>query len=255
MTGNNISRFKLGKGNSISIEELRAQLATAEKEKTALLKVISHDLRSPMNKLFALIGLFKMSGDTLTEEQTSYLDKMELVISDGLSQMHNLMDLRAIEGDGLDTLFEPINLGKLISRVIREYIPSAHRKNIKLNFENMSISLETDRLSCLRILDQLLSNAIKFSPTGGVVSIEVEDKDEEVLIHIIDGGYGIVDDEQSDLYKKFMVLSSPASGGESLTGIGLYIAQWMANNIGGSIEYQNAGKSVFTLRLPKVRMA
>ena len=67
-------------------------LEASEREKKALLKLALHDLRSPMNKLFALVGLFKMSDKQLSDEQTGYLNKMELVISDGLGRMRNLME-------------------------------------------------------------------------------------------------------------------------------------------------------------------
>ena len=65
----------------------------------------------------------------------------------------------------------------------------------------------------------------------------------------------IAAEEQSELYKKFAPLSTLTTGGESSTGIGLFIASWMAKNIGGSIEYANDNKSVFTLILPRLSMA
>ena len=243
---------------TISIEELKTLLEASEKEKKALLKLALHDLRSPMNKLFALVGLFKMSDQPLTGEQTGYLNKMELVISDGLGRMRNLMDLKAIEeagGANTETLFENINIGKLVNKVIREYIPDAARKNIELSYAEKNISLSTDRISLLRILDQLISNAIKFSPERSKILIEIEERDEDFLVHITDGGRGIAEEEIPNLYQKFTPLSTRATGGESSTGIGLFIALWMARKIGGSIDYTNNNKSVFTLRLPRVSLA
>jgi signal transduction histidine kinase len=253
----NVYWFNLKEEETISIEALKKQLVDSEKEKKALLKLALHDFRSPMNKLFALVGLFKMSDKPLTDEQVGYLDKMELVIRDGLSQMRNLMDLKAIEEADTNTevLIEHIHVGKLVQKVVREYTPDAARKNIVLSFTEKNLSLSTDRISCLRILDQLISNAIKFTPKRGEILIELEARDEDVLVLITDGGRGIAEEEIPSLFQKFTPLSTRATGGESSTGIGLFIAWSMARKIGGNISYTNNNKSVFTLHLPKVSLA
>ena len=241
--------------NPITTEELKEQLEAAENEKKALLKLALHDLRSTMNKLFALVGLFKMSDAPVSTEQANYLDKMELVIRDGLSRMRNLMDLKSIEDGTIETLYASIDMGKLVHKVIREQTPDADRKNINISFIEESFGLTTDKLSCLRILDQIISNAVKFSPLGSRIYVDIERTEEQVLIHITDGGGGIAVAEQPNLYKKFTPLSPRSTGGESVTGIGLYIASWMAKNIGGSIAYSNNKNSVFTLCLPRISLA
>ncbi len=239
----------------ISIEHLRTELEASEKDKKALLKLAVHDLRSPLNKLFAIIGLFKLLDDELTTEQASYLDKMELVISDGLSSMRNLTDLKAIEDGGIEPFFEPISVGKMVHKVIREQLLDANRKKIEISFSEKELNISTDKFSCLRVLDHLLSNAIKFSPKESKILIDVEAEANDVLIHITDGGEGISQQEQLRLYKKFTPLSTRTTGGESTTGLGLFLATSLAKKIGGNIEYANDNDSVFTLRLPKVSFA
>ncbi len=233
------------------IAELKQRLAAVEQEKAALFKIISHDLRSPMNKLFALIGLFKMADEGLTDEQLNYLHKMEVVISDSLNSLRNLMDLRAIEGKGIKVLFEKINLGNLLKRVVKEYEAPAAKKNIVISFAGDTLWLITDKISCMRILEQLVANAVKYSPFNSEIKITLCEQAEEVQIAVTDGGYGISASEQARLFQKFTVLSSRPTGGESATGIGLYIARWMARNIGGEIVYDNQAGSCFTLYLPK----
>jgi signal transduction histidine kinase len=238
-----------------SIEELEELLAIAEKENRGLLKLALHDFRSPMNKLFALIGLLKMSDEPLSAEQYVYIDKMELVIRDGLSRLRNLMDLKSIEGSGIATMYESIDLGKLVTKVIREHEQDATRKNIEIIFNEQAVPVTLDVFSCLRIIDQLISNAIKFSPFGGKITIELVDQEEDVLVQVIDAGRGIADKEIPDLFKKFTPLATRSTAGESTTGNGLFIASWMAKNIGGAISYANTDKSAFTLRLPKIWQA
>ena len=237
------------------IEELETKIAELEKEKYSLLKIVSHDLRSPFNKLFALIGLFKLSEDEVSSEQANYLEKMELVISDALSKMRNLLDLKSIEGDGINVLYEPVNLSKIISKLIIENESATERKNLNIVFVAKQVVVETDKLSIIRILDQLISNAIKYSPLKSDITLAMEENDDEVLIRITDGGYGISKIEQKDLFKKFIVLSSRTTGGESALGLGLFIAQSMAKNIGATIEYENQDGSTFIFRLPKTKLA
>jgi len=244
----------VNKDNTISNDKLKKLLEISEKENKALLKLALHDIRSPLNKLFALVGLFKMSDDPLSEEQADYLDKMELVIRDGLSRMRNLQDLKAVEEKNIEIFYEPIKVSKLVKNTIREQKPDAARKNIEINFAEDSLTLTSDKNSLLRILDQLLSNAIKFSPKHSNISIDLEETESDLLVHITDSGYGISAEEQKKLFKKFTPLSTRTTGGESVTGIGLYIASVMANNIGGSISYTNNDNSVFTLSLPRISM-
>jgi len=237
------------------IAELETKLAKLEQEKASLLKVVSHDVRSPLNKLFALVNLLKMTEDSLTKEQLGYLDKMEMVLSDGLSRMKNLMDLRAIELNEVQTYMEPLDLGVLTAKIIREYTPVSERKNIKVEYEGTHLSTITDRLCYSRILEQILSNAFKFSPTLKPIKVTLTDNDNNIVLAVTDGGYGIKEEEQKDLFRKFKVLSTHTSAGESTTGLGLYIAQWNAKHLGGDITYQNSNGSTFVVTLPKVRMA
>lgn len=242
---------------TLSIEKLKTLLEASETEKKALLKLALHDIRSPMNKVFALVGLFKMSDGPLTNEQAGYLNKMELVIRDGLSRMRNLIDLKTIEdGDAnAETFTEHFNVGKLVQKVVREYKADAARKNLEISFKVRDVFSTTDRIYLSRILDQLISNAIKFSPERSNISIEMESGQDDIIVQITDGGRGIAEEEIPMLYKKFTPLSTRTTGGETSTGIGLFIASWMARKIGGSIDYSNNNGSVFTLRLPIVSMA
>lgn len=243
--------------SEIKIHELEARIAELERINKALVKVASHDVRSPLNKLFALIGLFKLSDGEITTEQRGYLNKMEVVISDGLNKMKNIMDLHSIETSGITTLPESIEIVQLTRRIVREFIPTAKRKNISIGFSSSekTITLITDRLSYNRILDQLLSNAYKFTPEGKTINLTIEDQADQCIISVIDGGYGIKKEEQKFLYQKFKVLSTPATGGESCVGLGLFLAQWNAKNIGGEIKYDNNNRSTFSLILPKIRLA
>ena len=237
------------------VSELKARLKLLEDENKALLKLASHDIRSPLNKLFALLNLLKMADEPLAEEQSGYVEKMELVLSDGLQRMRNLTELYTIESGSVQSLLEELTSASLISRSLREHKVSAERKNIRFQFTDEPVTTHSDRLSLLRIFDQLMTNAIKFTPLGKTIKIKLRQEKNFALLSVIDGGYGIREEEQEFLFQKFKVLSTPVTGGVSKTGIGLFIAQWNAKNIGGEISYENVNESTFTLKLPLVQLA
>ena len=85
--------------------------------------------------------------------------------------------------------------------------------------------------------------------------LDVDNKEEEVVVSVIDGGYGISEKEQENLFKKFSVLSSQTTGGETTLGLGLFNANWMAKNIGATLKYENENGSAFRFTLPKTRLA
>mgnify|MGYP003905287549 CR=1 FL=1 len=237
------------------IGDLELRLKMLQDENKALLKLASHDIRSPLNKLFALLNLLKMADEAPTEEQLGYIEKMELVLSDGLHRMRNLSELYAIENDSIKDLSENVELQSLISRNLRDQKINAERKSISFKFISEPVTTQTDRLSVQRIFDQLISNAIKFTPTGKAIEVGLKMEESIVSISITDGGYGIREEEQKLLFQKFKVLSTPTTGGESKTGLGLFIAQWNAKNIGGKIIYENIGGSTFRIELPLIQLA
>ena len=238
-----------------SPEQLEQEIERLIAENKALLKLASHDLRSPLNKIFALVNLMKMTDESLSEEQQSYLQNIELVLSDSLQRMRNLTELRAIENNNVELHWEPVEMANLVRKLVSEYVPSAERKEIKLVAEVEPVKTTTDKLLFSRILDQLISNAIKFSPENSEIIITLKPGADKCHITVVDGGYGIEEKEQGDLFKKYKVLSARATAGESKTGIGLYIAQESITKLGGRITYDNRNGSRFTLELPYVRMA
>ena len=238
-----------------TIEELRLVIERLQAENSALLKLASHDLRAPLNKIYALTNLLKMTDDSLSGEQQGYIDNIEVVLSDGLRLMRNMTELRAIESDELKVQRQNIDIAALVRKIVREFEPAAEKKHIKIVTDIVPVESVSDSLVISRPLDQLISNALKFSPPNSEIGIQLQAGEDKFSIIVVDGGFGIKEEEQPGLFKKFVVLSSPVTGGESKTGIGLYIAQRSANMLGGQVSYSNKNGSSFILELPVTRMA
>ncbi len=237
------------------IQTLTEKIDELTREKQHVLSIISHDLRSPLNRIFALIRLTQMVGDNLTEEQKDYLDKMHLIVADGLAMMQNLVDYRNLEYRGIDIMIESVNVGDLIETTIKNFKSIAVKKNISFGGTREKDLIITSDKQCVgRVIDNLIGNAIKFSGPGTTVCINTESiPNNRFKIEVKDEAPGFIAEEILKIFQKFQKLSARPTAGESTTGLGLFIAQSMAGKIGGKIFYsaRERGGSAFTVDLSK----
>lgn len=226
------------------------------REKKQLIMLVSHDLKGPFNRIYALMQLLEMGADNLTSEQKEYLNKMYQIVGDGLNMVRNLVDVRRLEERGFDPLPEALNVTTVVNAIVNQYRVAAEKKSIRIHVDApATLELVTDRNYLSRITENLLSNAIKFSETEKNVFVGIRQSGEnEIVISVRDEGPGIGEDDQLRLYQRFQKLTARPTGGESSTGLGLSIVKQLLSSMGGDITCQSApGKgSTFTVRLPAI---
>lgn len=228
------------------------QLNELNIEKHQIIGVVSHDLKGPFNRIFALIQLIRMSSTTLTEDQQEYLSKIHHVAVDGLSMVRNLLDSRQLDDNLYEMDEDSLSLQPFLDSFLKNYIEVAEKKNIQVSLNCPSdITIIVDRLFLYRILDNLLSNAIKFSNRGTSVKLLVQKKEGEIDISVIDEGPGINEEDQKKLYRKFQPLTAKPTGGESSTGLGLSIVKALVDKMGAKIlcESEVGVGTNFTIKL------
>jgi two-component system sensor histidine kinase/response regulator len=245
---------------SIEIQKQNEALARQNKqlhdlnlEKQQIISVVSHDLKGPFNRIFALMQLMSMSSNNLTKDQKEYVGKIHQIAVDGLNMVRNLLDARKIEEELIDVTLESIELEPFVSAFVKNYRAVADQKRIELNLLSPTdVYAIADRLYLNRILDNLLSNAIKFSPMDKKVTLSIEQKDKEVLLILKDEGPGINEEDQKKLYRKFQKLTAKPTGGESSTGLGLSIVKTLVEKMGGNIicesQLDKGTKFIVTLK-------
>lgn len=230
------------------------QLNDLNVEKQQIIGVVSHDLKGPFNRIFAIMQLMSMSGDNLTDDQKEYVGKIHQIAVDGLNMVRNLLDSRQIEEKILDLTMEPIELKPYVSSFVKNYRNIADRKKINLHFKSPDgVVVMADRLYLSRILDNLLSNAIKFSEKEKNVTVSIENSGEQALLTVTDEGPGISEEDQKKLYLKFQKLTARPTGGESSTGLGLSIVKTLIEKMGGHVNCKSQlGKgAAFSITLNK----
>ncbi len=235
------------------IDSLQRQVDELTREKQQIISLVSHDIKGPLNRVFALVQLLQMDGENLTPDQLNYLSKMHLVVADGLGMIHNLVDYRNLEYKSIEILIEEMDLAQIIRPVARHYFTLASKKNIDLVFESpASLIIQSDHHCVVRSVENLISNAVKFSPKGKTVYVTLESTSQGASIAVKDEARGFTKDDQKKMFGKFQKLSALPTSGESSTGLGLLIVKLMLDKIKGTLHYvttEGTG-SVFTVTLP-----
>ena len=124
-----------------------------------------------------------------------------------------------------------------------------------INVEDSSLLLNIDKYFLTRILDNLISNAIKFSSFGKNIYFDSRELIDSVIISIRDEGPGMTADDLKNIYRKYHKLSAKSTAGESSSGLGLYIVKQLVDKIGATIEIDsvvNVG-TTFTIKIPKIK--
>lgn len=248
----------------VQSREIKRQIQEQEKrnkevgdlvhEKQQLIGLVSHDLKGPFNRIFALIQLMELTNENLTEEQREYLGKIHQIVADGLSMIRNLLDNRRLEDQGIDHTPENLNLSYAVGSLVKNYRTLAVKKKIQIHFEPPAQAVVlADKMYLNRIFENLISNALKFSPEGKNIFVLIEEAGDKFLVKVKDEGPGITKEDQKNLYRKFQRLSARPTGGESTTGLGLSIVKALVEKMGSEIicESEEGMGTTFIVKLNK----
>jgi signal transduction histidine kinase len=149
---------------------------------------------------------------------------------------------------------EPIGVPALVREIVEASRPLSEKKQQRIEVdapESLTVSGDPDRLR--EAIDNLVSNAIKYSPIGGEIAISVKRHDGDVLIRVSDNGPGLSPEDMSRLFGRFQRLSAKPTAGESSTGLGLSIVKRIVELHGGQVEAESRGAgsgTTFTVALP-----
>jgi signal transduction histidine kinase len=217
------------------LEQRNQHLLVINEEKNNLIKILAHDMRQPLSQIVGLSNLLK--NGSLPSDQQEIINLI-MDSSNRLSRMiTNILDVDAIESNRVEFVAEKVEITPLIQKVIGGFESVALKKGItiRLNKPKETQYVKADPLYLTQVMENLISNAIKFSPAGHGVTVSIYQVNESVRIAVQDEGPGISDEDKEKLFIKFQKLSARPTGGESSTGLGLAIVKRYVDLMGGKV--------------------
>jgi two-component system sensor histidine kinase/response regulator len=232
------------------------ELEEAIQMKNRFLSIASHDLKNPLGVVMGFASiLLKYPGITEDEELSEIVGALHRSSTRMFELVTDLLDTAALELGRIDLQFTRVPVALLMQHIEEYYLPQAHAKQQHLCFDNCkdpNIIVKGDFNRLKQVIDNLVNNAIKYSPRGSRIEVWSHSDAQKVQIHIRDQGPGFTEEDKKHLYGYFQRLSAMPTGGESSTGVGLAIIKQIVDLHGGQIllDTRPGQGSVFTVELP-----
>ena len=212
------------------------QLISINEDKNNLVNILAHDMRSPIGQIIGLSGALSSQLENLEADHKEMLEQIGKSTNRLNQMISKMLDENALEE--LHIMQEQVYVTHLLEDVVKRYLPIAAGKNIdiKLSACDDQYILISDHLLLLQVLENLVSNAVKFSPEGTTVLVQAKCDDSRVLFSIQDEGPGFTEDDKKLMFGRFQKLSAKPTGGEPSTGLGLSIVKKYVSELKGELE-------------------
>jgi signal transduction histidine kinase len=238
-----------------TLEHIRLQLVEADRVKDEFVALISHDLRTPLT---SIMGYSELALDDdlvppLDAERRGYLEVVSRSSHRLLRLVDDLLFVARLQSGRLDLTATALDLREVARQAADEAQRRAEAKGIQLVFRAEGpVEIEADRGRIFQLLDNLVSNAIKFTPDGGMIEVSVTTNGAAVL-EVRDTGVGFTAEEARRIFERFFRTEAAVEGQVQGTGLGLFIAHAITEAHGGTISAapREGGGAVFTVELPR----
>tara|TARA_B100000508_G_scaffold122703_1_gene104967 strand:+ start:1032 stop:3137 length:2106 start_codon:yes stop_codon:yes gene_type:complete len=223
------------------LENKMGEMEGLTDEKTHLLSIVAHDMRTPLNSILGLCDLIEMeeNEENAAKSRKQYLELLKESGNRMLGMINTLLNVRKIETQNIEVNFSSINVYSTINKVLTDFKNWSDRKSINVSISDVEITqtVYADENLFRQVLENLISNAIKYSPFKTSIEIYGELRESTYLIHIKDHGPGISQAEQSRLFGKYQRLSARPTAGEDSIGIGLSLVKKLTELMNGNVFF------------------
>lgn len=221
-----------------------APLAAADKVRSALLAAVGHDLRRPLAGATAAVTGLRSSGPTLSDDdRDELLDTAETSLKQLTDLLTNLLDVSRVQAGALAVTLEPVDLVDLVPSVLEEL--GVGPESVDLDLPADLPQLEADPGLLERVLVNLLSNALKYSPDGRNAVVAASAFHDTVQIRVIDRGPGVPEDRRDDIFVPFQRLGD--TDNSTGLGLGLALSKGFVEGMGGTLEFEETPRGGSTM--------
>ncbi len=222
-----------------------------------LMEMLSHDLRHPLALAVDVTNVAREQLAHNPDTPSAILDACELVGSAANRMqklIHDFLDAQVVSDGQINLLRSPLDINQVTSDAVHQWMIYAQRKAIDLSFQPQAElpMVSADRTRIEQVLQNLIDNALKFSPANSTTEVATHTDNGSVVISVSDEGPGISDQDRQNLFVRHARLTNRPTSGESSTGLGLAICKEFVGLHGGEIGVQNnqRGGSTFWFSLP-----
>lgn len=247
-----------------AVDQATADLQVAAEEtkqanlaKTEFLATMSHELRTPLTSITGVLQLAK--GGVLGDIAEKAQQMLNIALSNSLrlkALIDDILDIEKIEAGKMEFVLAPMSASELVQKAASSNIgyTETHNAEITVHESQSTAEVDGDEGRLMQVMSNLISNAAKFSPPGGVVEIGVFDRGDKVRFSVKDYGSGIPEEFRSRIFEKFSQAATGDARPIGGTGLGLNISRAIVEYHGGEIDYiSEAGKGTeFYFDLPRI---
>lgn len=227
------------------INEQNKKLTELNEDKNQLISMVSHDLGQPLNNIRVWTEILGR------QNNNEAIEHIKTSLQYGQQLIRNVLDVERATANQQALHFETTGINGFIQYIIKDFTPAAQSKNIQFHFEpyRTEIFLNTGRQHLQQVLENLISNALKFSQPGKSVYISAEKNAQQIMLCIKDEGPGMDENELKQLFNKYSIGTAKPTAGEASTGLGLSIVKRLMLELGGKIyaESEPGKGTAFTL--------
>lgn len=239
---------------NVELAEINERLNFLNEEKNMFLGIAAHDLKNPLSGIMSFAKKIQKA-ETGKQENAEFAIEIEKAAEKMIRLVMEVLDITAIESGKRNMNFEVFNPALVAQRAVFDYRERSEAKQIQIiYYAEENLTVESDKSALRQILDNLVSNAVKFSPLGRNVYVSVKKIDDKIKFEIKDEGPGLTEKDKTKLFGKFTRLSAQPTAGENSTGLGLSIVKNLSEAIGGEINFESVtGEGcTFILKLPLI---
>lgn len=251
-----IEQIETKEGVNKQLTEANTRLENLLNDREEMLSILAHDLGNILTAMTLKLDILKNYYSALTAEKIAHhIDALALSKDQMVSIITRLLDVAQIDDKPIHVKLQPTSPELIIDQVLTQYASMASAKHIAINYDGggEEYQIQTDPALLGEVLSNLVSNAIKYSPSNTTVTVRLSRNSQSVTIEVEDEGLGLSEEDHARLFTKFARLSARPTGNEKSLGLGLYIVKKLIGAIGGTITARSPGANrgcTFTASLP-----
>jgi len=231
-------RLKVNTNKSLSEknEQIQTQILELNAlniEKNEMIEIVAHDLKNPLTSALSISGL--LSSEKITADRREYLGLLRKSLNKMNSLVAKILEIRVLESSSFKTNYSNVDLKQVTEQVIAALKIQSDNKKIRIVTDLDEVSASLDRSLTVQIIDNLISNAIKFSNPNSIVRVTLKDENQTIRFEVDDEGPGIKEEDKPRLFQKYQKLHAQPTNGESSTGLGLSIVKKYVEAMKGKV--------------------